>query len=128
VSDLTFLYQMQHRKRKVVAYESSAQRKLEHSDGKHRVTRIVVRPLASLRSEKDIATAREAIKDTAELCMISNSILTAVQLDPRFEVSLASAKGEFLASTGIGNPLHSPECQIGISQQNFAQVVESVSV
>jgi organic hydroperoxide reductase OsmC/OhrA len=88
---LTFLYQMQRRKLEVLAYESSAQGTLEHSDGKHRVTRIVVQPRVSLRSEKDIAAAREAIKDTAELCMISNSILAAVQLDPRFEVSLASA-------------------------------------
>jgi organic hydroperoxide reductase OsmC/OhrA len=85
---LTFLYQMQCRKLEVVAYESSAQGTLEHSDGRHRVTRIMVQPRISLRSEKDIAAAREAMSDTAELCMITSSIVAAVQLDPRFAVSL----------------------------------------
>ena len=86
---LTFLYQMQRRKLEVVAYQGSAQGTLEHSDGRHRVTRIMVQPRISLRSEKDIAAAREAIRDTAELCMISNSIVASVQLDPQFAVSLA---------------------------------------
>ena len=63
---LTFLYQMQHRKLEVLAYESSAQGTLEHSDGKHRVTRIVVQPRISLKSGDDMEAAREAIKDTVD--------------------------------------------------------------
>ena len=59
---LTFLYQMQRRKLEVLAYESSAQGTLEHRDGKHRVTRIVVHPRISLKSGNDMAAAREAIK------------------------------------------------------------------
>jgi organic hydroperoxide reductase OsmC/OhrA len=72
---LTFLHQMQCRKLEVLAYESSVQGTLEHRDGKHRVTRILVQPHISLKSGHDMEAAREAIKDTVDSCMISNSIL-----------------------------------------------------
>jgi organic hydroperoxide reductase OsmC/OhrA len=88
---LTFLYQMQRRKLEVVAYESSAQGTLEHRDGKHRVTRILVQPRISLKSGDDVEAAREAIKDTVDACMISNSILAAVQVDPQFNALLKPA-------------------------------------
>jgi organic hydroperoxide reductase OsmC/OhrA len=89
---LTFLYQMQRRKLEVLAYESSAQGTLEHRDGKHRVTRIVVYPRISLKSGNDMAAAREAIKDTVDSCMISNSILATVQVDPQFDLPLKAAQ------------------------------------
>ena len=63
---LTFLYQMQRRQLEVLAYESRAQGTLEHRDGKHRVTRIVVQPHISLKSSDDMEAAREAIKDTVD--------------------------------------------------------------
>jgi organic hydroperoxide reductase OsmC/OhrA len=75
----------------VLAYESSAQGTLEHRDGKHRVTRIVVYPRISLKSGNDMAAAREAIKDTVDSCMISNSILATVQVDPQFDLPLKAA-------------------------------------
>lgn len=89
---LTFLYEMQHRKLEVLAYESSAQGMLEHRDGKHRVTRIVVQPRISLQSGNDMEAAREAIKDTVDSCMISNSILATVQVDRQFDVPLKPAQ------------------------------------
>jgi organic hydroperoxide reductase OsmC/OhrA len=89
---LTFFYQMQRRKLEVLAYESSAQGMLEHRDGKHRVTRIMVQPRISLQSGHDMEAAHEAIKDTVDSCMISNSILARVQVDPQFEVPLKPAQ------------------------------------
>ena len=88
---LTFLYQMQVRKLAVVDYESMAQGTLEHKDGEYRVTRIAVQPRISLKSENDLEAAREAMKDAAESCMISNSILATVQLDPQFNAPSGSA-------------------------------------
>ena len=85
---LTFVYQMQRRKLEVVAYESSAQGTLEHHAGKHRVTRILVQPRISLKSGQDTEAAREAMKDTVDSCMISNSILATVKVDPHFDVPL----------------------------------------
>lgn len=89
---LTFLYQMQRRKLEVLAYESSAQGTLERRDGKHCVTRIVVHPRISLKSGNDMVAAREAIKDTVDSCMISNSILATVQVDPQFDLPLEPAQ------------------------------------
>ncbi len=80
---LTFLYQMQLRQLAVIDYESSAQGTLEHKDGKCRVTRIAVQPRISLKSENDLEAAHDAIKDAAESCMISNSILATAQVDPQ---------------------------------------------
>jgi len=88
---LTFLYEVQLRKLAIVEYESSAQGTLEHKDGKYRVTRIAVQPRISLKSENDLEAARDAIKDAAESCMISNSILATVQLDPQFNAPSGSA-------------------------------------
>ena len=88
---LTFLYQMQRRKLEVLAYESSAQGTLERRDGKHCVTRIVVHPRISLKYGNDIVAAHEAIKDTVNSCMISNSIVATVQVDPRFDLPLEPA-------------------------------------
>lgn len=76
----------------MLAYESSAQGTLEHRDGKHRVTRIVVQPRISLKSGHDMEAEREAIKDTIESRMISNSILATVQVDPQFDVPLKPAQ------------------------------------
>jgi organic hydroperoxide reductase OsmC/OhrA len=89
---LTFLYEMQRRKLEVLAYESSGQGTLEHRDGKHRLTRIVVQARISLQSGNDMEAAREAIKDTVDSCMISNSILATVQMDPQFDVPLNPAQ------------------------------------
>ena len=77
---LTFLYQMQRRQLEVVAYESSAQGTLEHRDGKHRVTRILVQPRISLKSRNDMEAAREAMEVTVDEC-----IFATVQVDPQFE-------------------------------------------
>ena len=89
---LTFLYQMQRRHVEVLAYDSSAEGTLEHADGKHRVTRIMVRPRISLKSPRDVEAARGAVKDTVDMCMISNSILATVQVDPRFDAPLEPAR------------------------------------
>jgi hypothetical protein len=50
-------------------------------EGGHCVTRIAVQPRISLKSENDLEAAREAIKDAAESCMISNSILATGTAD-----------------------------------------------
>ena len=52
----------------------------------------LVQPRISLKSGHDMEAAREAIKDTVESCMISNSILATVQVDPQFDVPLKPAQ------------------------------------
>ena len=87
-----FPYRMGRRQLGVLAYQSSAQGTLEHRDGKHRVTRITVQPRISLKDDHDMEAAREAINDTVDSCMISNSILASVQVDPQFDAPLKPAQ------------------------------------
>jgi organic hydroperoxide reductase OsmC/OhrA len=81
---LTFLSVAHRRGLQVVAYESSAQGTLEHSNDQYRVTRVKVYPVVLLNAEADFALAREAMQETVESCIITNSIRAAVELTPQF--------------------------------------------
>ncbi len=81
---LTLLSVSRRRGLKVVAYESSAQGTLEHSDGKYRVTRVEVSPILVLSAGVDFAAAREAMQETLESCIITNSIRATVEVTPQF--------------------------------------------
>lgn len=54
------------------------------------MTETAVRPYISLKSEQDLTTADDALKEAADLCVISNSILAIVRLEPRLAVSSSS--------------------------------------
>lgn len=84
---LTFLAYAQHKKIEIVSCESSAEGTVENLDGKYRVTRIVVRPVISLRHQSDIAAAQETLKSAKEGCFISNSVRASVELEPKFSES-----------------------------------------
>ena len=49
-------------------------------------------PRISLKDDDDMGAAREAIKDTVDSCMISNSILASVQVDPQLDAPLKPAQ------------------------------------
>lgn len=82
---LTFLSLAQSKKVGVLGYEANAEGTVEHSDGKFRVTRIKVQPRVRLKSGADTEAAREAMKRTKDICLITNSILATVDLLPEFE-------------------------------------------
>lgn len=81
---LTFLAYAQHRRLEISACESIAEGTVENTDGKYRVTRIVVKPLIALKQESDIALAEEALKSAKEGCFISNSVTATIELQPQF--------------------------------------------
>lgn len=81
---LTFLSVAHRRGLQVVTYASSAQGTLEYSDDKYRVTRVKVQPVVLLNAEDDFVPAREAMQETAESCIITNSIRAIVELTPKF--------------------------------------------
>ena len=87
---LTFVHRMQLRKLQVAAYESNARGILEHKDGQYRVTAITVQPHITVKNEEDLALAADVMKEAADLCMISNSILAKVQLEPEIHTLGAS--------------------------------------
>lgn len=93
---LTFLA-LAHRKNvEVIAYESTAHGTVDNSSGnKFRVTRVIVQPRVTLKDEVAAAAARSVIKETKEVCMVTNSIVATVDLVPEFatrSVSLSSQK------------------------------------
>lgn len=55
-------------------------------DGKGRFTRIVLKPLVTLVSEKDIAQATELHHKAHEACYIANSLNFPVHCEPTFKV------------------------------------------
>jgi len=91
---LTFLSVSHRRGLQVGAYESSAQGTLEHSDGKYRVTRVKVRPVVLLNTKVDFVAAREAMQETIESCIITNSIRATVELDPQFREATATSDSD----------------------------------
>ena len=88
---LTFPYRMGRRQLEVLAYKSSAQGRWSTWTEYH-ATRITVQPRLSLKYDQDMGAAREAIKDTVDSCMITNSILASVQVDPQLDTPLKPAQ------------------------------------
>lgn len=97
---LTFLSLAQHKKLEVIAYESIAQGTLEHRDGKYRVTRVTVQPRVTLNSDADGEVARGVMQETKEACMITNSIIGTVDIEPEFSGQSAHFNSDEL----VGRP------------------------
>jgi organic hydroperoxide reductase OsmC/OhrA len=88
---LTFLAIAQVKGLQVVTYESEAEGTVERSNGKLRITRVNVRPHVKLKSEADLDKAREALKRTKEVCLITNSIIAEVDLIPEIQAAESTA-------------------------------------
>ena len=84
---LTFYALAQSKGVTPVGYQSSAEGLLENVDGKYRITEVTVSPRVVMKSEADIAVARELMQNKVEAnCFISNSISGKVKLTPEFRV------------------------------------------
>jgi len=83
---LTFLAFADRKELGLVAYESSAAGLLEHVEGQYRITEVMVQPSVVVKSEVDLAVAREIMGQLEENCFISNSISARVRVEPQFRV------------------------------------------
>ena len=81
---LTFLAYAQNRKLELAGYESRAEARVEHRDGKYRVTHITLHPVVALKAEDQIPVAEQIFKSAKEDCFISNSVIATVDLTPQF--------------------------------------------
>jgi organic hydroperoxide reductase OsmC/OhrA len=84
---LTFLSLAQARGLIPVGYEGEAEGLLENIEGKYQITKVVVRPRVTLKSEADLESARKSMDGVEAQCFISNSIKAAVTLTPEFVVA-----------------------------------------
>lgn len=84
---MTFLAYAQHKGLELVGYESAAEGVLENVEGKYRFTEVVLHPHVTVRSQEDIARARDILDSAHKGCLVSNSTTAAVKVLPDFRVA-----------------------------------------
>lgn len=70
----------------ILAYSSTAQGFLEYMDGTYRFTKIILQPYIVLPSTDLVEEAKKTLDEAHKKCLISNSILSEVILEPIIEV------------------------------------------
>jgi peroxiredoxin-like protein len=68
------------------SYSSDAEGVLEFVDGGYRLTRVIVRPRIQVATKAESDRARRVLGDAHERCIVSNSILAEVRVEPEIEV------------------------------------------
>ncbi|MBI1941606.1 MAG: OsmC family protein [Acidobacteria bacterium] len=84
---MTFAAFAQNKGLDVAAYESDAEGVLEFHEGNYRFTEILLHPHIMVKSQDDVATARELIESAHKKCLITNSITAQVKVFPDFRVA-----------------------------------------
>jgi organic hydroperoxide reductase OsmC/OhrA len=79
---LTYLFLAARNGIPVVSYEDDAEGELQLVDGRMRMTRVTLRPRIVIDAAADGARARELIDKAHAGCFISNSVTTAVAIEP----------------------------------------------
>ena len=87
---LTFLALAQSKNLSVVSYESNTDGLLENVEGKYRITEVTVQSSVALKSEADLATAREIMGKVEENCFITNSITAKVKFNSQIRVDASA--------------------------------------
>lgn len=83
---MTFLSALAREKIELVSYEADAKGTLETADGVFRFTRIALRPRIVLAREQDRERAYAAFKKAESSCLVTSSLVTEVEGEPRIEV------------------------------------------
>lgn len=79
----TFLAIAQNSKLEVASFCASAQGKLEKVEGVGlQIAEIILRPRVVVRSPTDLERTRRILEKAEKACLVSNSIKTAVKLEP----------------------------------------------
>lgn len=84
---LTFVAFAQHKGLEFVSYECAAEGVLENVEGKYRFTEVILHPHVTVKSQEDIARAREVLDSAHKGCLVSNSITATVKVFPDFRVA-----------------------------------------
>jgi organic hydroperoxide reductase OsmC/OhrA len=80
---MTFLAYAEREELDLAAFESAAEGLLEYSEGKYRITEIVLKPNLTVNSEEDALLARDVLERAHRDCIITNSIRTTVTMVPQ---------------------------------------------
>lgn len=83
----TFLSIAENSKLDFVRFACSAEGKLEQVDGKFLMTEVLLKPVVTIRDEKDRERAGKVLAKSEQHCLISNSIRSSVIMEPQIEVA-----------------------------------------
>ena len=78
----TFAAFFERLKLPVVSYNCDAEGLLEFHDGKYRITRVILYPRIKVQTGEAVAPVRKALHDAHDNCFVSNSITTALEIEP----------------------------------------------
>jgi len=87
---ITFAAIVQKQQIPVDAYYSESVGTLEFAEGAYRFTRVVVRPTIVLANEDATDAARGAIQRAHRECLVANSLLTTVIVEPEIRLRHAA--------------------------------------
>lgn len=88
----TFLAFAEKKKLPVLAYSCEAEGTLEFVNGNFRFTRITLRPTVHFTDEATSEEVQTVMEDAHRRCLISNSILAEVVLEPVFQIDAESQR------------------------------------
>ena len=88
---MTFLAYAQREELKLAAFDCPAEGLLEYSEGKYRITEVVLKPNLTVNSEEDVLLARDVLERAHRDCFISNSVRTTVKVAPQIRVAPGTA-------------------------------------
>jgi len=80
---MTFLAYAQREELDLAAFDSGAEGLLEYSEGKYRITEVVLKPNLTMNSEEDVLLARDVLERAHRDCIISNSVRATVNMVPQ---------------------------------------------
>jgi organic hydroperoxide reductase OsmC/OhrA len=80
---MTFLAYAQREELDLAAFGSAAEGLLEYSEGKYRITEVVLKPDLAVNSEEDVLLARDVLERAHRDCVITNSVRTTVKMIPQ---------------------------------------------
>lgn len=83
----TFLYHGAKQGIELVSYSSTAEGILEYGEEGLVFTRVMVRPEVVVASERDRQKTERALQQSEKSCLISNSVNTAVTLEPQIQLA-----------------------------------------
>lgn len=88
----TFLAIAENSKLEFLSFQCSSEGKLEQVDGKFLMTEVLLKPVVTVKEEKEVEKALKVLQKSEANCLISNSVKARVVMQP--EVEVASVNGD----------------------------------
>ena len=87
----TFLSIAENSKLNFISFQCSSEGKLEQVDGKFLMTEVLLKPVVTVKDEKDKEKALKVLQKSEANCLISNSVKAKVVMDPKVEWAAITA-------------------------------------